>query len=159
MSLGRLSWIALVAGLTGAVVEMVFVLPIQQFALGHSPRLVFQSIAMGALGMGAFTEGLRSALIGVAVHVLVSVVAAGVYVFAATRQSVLIRRPAAGGVVFGALVYVFMTFGVIPLSAIGFHPPKSFVLFLASFLIHLFAFGLPIALVAGAMMRSRTRTP
>jgi hypothetical protein len=52
-----------------------------------------------------------------------------------------------------------MTFMVIPLSEIGFNPPKSFFLFLLSFLIHLFAFGLPIALVARAMMRPLIAKP
>jgi uncharacterized membrane protein YagU involved in acid resistance len=142
---------ALIAGLTGAIVEMVFVLPIQAFALGHSPELVFQSIAMGALGRAAFTGGLASALLGAAVHGLISVVAAGVYVLAAVRWPVLVRRPVAGGIIFGALVYGVMTFVVIPLSAIGFQAPKSPGLALLSLSIHLIAFGLPIALVVRAM--------
>lgn len=152
MSLGRLTWVALVAGLAGAVVEMVFVLPIQEYDLHHSPALVFQSIAMGAQGRAALQGGLLSTALGVGVHVLVSVVAAGVYAGAALRWDALIRRPIAGGMAFGTLVYVVMTFVVIPLSAIGFSPPRSVGLFALSFAIHLFAFGVPIALVVRAML-------
>jgi hypothetical protein len=143
--------VALAAGLVGAIVEMVFVLPIQAFGLHHSPEVIFQSIAAGALGRAAFSGGLASALLGVAAHVLISVVAAGVYVLAAGRWTVLLSRPVAGGIVFGAVVYGVMNFVVIPLSAIGFQIPPSLGLAGLSLSIHLFAFGLPIALVVRAM--------
>ncbi|MGH7022443.1 MAG: hypothetical protein ACREEB_02495 [Caulobacteraceae bacterium] len=152
MSLGRVLLATFVAGMVGAVAEMAFVLPIQQFILGHSPMTVFRSIAVGALGPAALDEGLRSAVLGMVIHVLVSLGAAGVYVLIATRWRALILRPLASGVVFGAMVYVVMTFVVVPLSAIGFQPPKTTDLFAASFAIHLFAFGAPIALTARAML-------
>jgi len=46
MNLGRMLMVAAVAGLVAAVVEMVFVLPIQALGLGHSPEVAFQSVAM-----------------------------------------------------------------------------------------------------------------
>lgn len=143
---------ALLAGLAGAVVEMVFVLPIQG-ALGNSPAVVFQSIAAGALGRAAFTGGVAAVALGVAVHLLVSLAAALVYVEAALRWPRLDRRPILGGIAFGAAVYMFMVFGVIPLSAIGFHPPRSLPLMGLSIAVHLFAFGLPIALVSTWLRR------
>ncbi|HEX4742137.1 MAG TPA: hypothetical protein VH353_12460, partial [Caulobacteraceae bacterium] len=73
MNLGKLFWIALVAGGVGAVVEMIFVLPIQQFGLHHSPAVVLQSIAMGAQGQAAFRGGAASVALGVGIHILVSV--------------------------------------------------------------------------------------
>ncbi len=151
MNPSRMLTVALAAGLVGATVEMVFVLPIQAFGLRHAPEVVLQSIAAGALGRAAFSGGLASALLGVAVHALISVVAAGVYVLAAVRWTVLLSRPVAGGIIFGALVYGMMNFVVIPLSAIGFQMPPSLGLALLSFSVHLFAFGLPIALVVRAM--------
>jgi hypothetical protein len=145
---------ALAAGLAAAVVEMVFVLPIQAM-LGASPVVVFQSIASGALGKAAFSGGLASAALGVGVHLLVSLVAAAVYVFTADRWPALLRRPFSGGILFGLAVYVVMNFGVVPLSRIGFHLPKSPELLALSLSIHLFAFGLPIGLVARAMLTRR----
>ena len=62
------------------------------------------------------------------------------------------RAEKAGPVRYGAVVYVVMTSIVIPLSAIGFHWPRSLVLVSMSFGVHLFAFGLPISLVARAML-------
>jgi len=151
--LGRVALIALVAGVVAAVVEMVFVLPIQQVVLHNPPVVVFQSIAMGALGRAAFAGGWTSGAEGVFWRLLVSVVAAAVYATAVLRWPLLVRRPILCGVGFGVLVYVFMIFGVIPLSRIGFNMPKANVLTLISFGVHLFAFGLPIALVTRAMLR------
>ncbi len=67
---------ALIAGLAASVIEMVFVLPIQAL-LGHSPMLVFQSIASGVSGTAAYRGGMASALAGVGWHVLISLISAG----------------------------------------------------------------------------------
>ena len=143
-----------VAGLTAAVVEMVFVLPIQA-GMGHSPLLIFQSIAQGALGRAAYAGGLASAGLGVAVHLLVSFVAAAVYLWAVEREPALEDHPVAGGMIFGALVYPVMVIGVIPLSRIGFNPPPSAPLWALSFTIHVVAFGLPISLAVAWMRHGR----
>lgn len=150
--IGLLIRTSLLAGLVAAAVEMAFVLPIQAM-LGASPTIVFQSIASGALGRAAFAEGLGSAGLGLLVHILISVVAATLFVFAAIRWPVLIRRPGLSGPAFGIIVYLVMNFVVIPISAIGFHLPKSAFLGFVSFAIHLVAFGLPISLVTAAMLR------
>ncbi|MBI3677739.1 MAG: hypothetical protein HY243_14110 [Proteobacteria bacterium] len=153
-TLAQLATTSVAAGLTAAIVEMIFVLPIQAM-LGASPLIVFQSIASGALGRAAFTGGLYAASLGVAVHLFVSLVAAAIFVFAASRWDVLIRKPVMSGIIFGVMAYIVMTFVVVPLSAIGFRLPKSLPLFLASFGIHLFAFGLPISL-ASRLLLSRS---
>ena len=142
----------IIAGPFAAVAEMVIVLPIQA-RLGASPERVFQSIAFGALGRAAFHEGLGSALLGVFFHLLISVVAAGLYAAAAVRRPILLNNPVLGGILYGAACYVFMTFVVIPLSAIGFQLSKSPVLLAMSIAVHLFAFGLPLALAVTASIR------
>jgi len=146
--------VALAAGLAAAVIEMAFVLPIQQY-LGNSPVVVFQSIAAGALGAAAFSGGLGTAALGVAVHLLISLVAALLFVFAALRFPVLRQRAWLSAMLYGVLVYLVMTFVVVPLSAIGFRLPKSLPLWSLSFSIHLFAFALPITLVARRLLRVR----
>ncbi|HEY3950753.1 hypothetical protein [Phenylobacterium sp.] len=144
----RKLWISLVVGLIAAVVEMAVVLPIQA-KLGASWERVFQSIAAGAVGgKTALAGGLPMALLGVFFHTLISVVAAGLYVFASDRLPVLLRRPVTMGLLYGVACYVVMTFGVIPLSKLHFALPKTPLLFSLSFGTHLVAFGLPIALAA-----------
>jgi hypothetical protein len=150
-TLNPLLWVSFVAGLTAAVVEMVFVLPIQAL-LGNSPIIVFQSIAFGVLGRPAFHQGLYAASIGVGVHLLVSFVSAAGFVFTADRWRLLLKKPVVSGIVCGFVAYLVMNFVVIPLSVIGLKLPKLGWLWLISFSIHLFAFGLPISLVSRAML-------
>ena len=153
-SISTLAKASLAAGLFAAVVEMIFVLPIQ-YALGASPTVVFQSIASGALGKRAFEEGTSAVLLGVAVHILISLVSAALYMAAAFRWEFLRRRAIVSGSLFGVLAYVVMNFLVIPLSAIGFRWPRSLPLFLVSLAIHMFAFGVPIAAVCARFLRDR----
>jgi uncharacterized membrane protein YagU involved in acid resistance len=144
--------VSLLAGLVAAVVEMIFVLPIQ-YRLGASPGLVFQSIASGALGRKAFDEGALAISLGICVHVLISLVSAAVFALTAMRWRILLRRPVVSGMLYGVLVYLVMSFVVIPLSAIGLSIPKSFGLFFMSFSVHIFAFGLPISLVCARLLK------
>jgi len=148
----RKVWASVAAGLTAAVVEMAVVLPIQA-KLGATPAQVFQSIAAGAMGRAAFAGGAQAVALGVFFHTLISLVAAALFVFATDRLPVLLRRPVISGILYGVPCYVVMTFVVMPLSKIGFSMPKSLGLFSLSFGVHLFAFGLPISLVARAMLR------
>jgi hypothetical protein len=99
---------------------------------GAGPLRVFQGIASGLLGRSAFQGGAATALIGVVLHFVVATGAAAVFYFASRRLPVMIDRPLLCGVAFGVLVHLFMTFVVIPLSAIGRRPfvLRSFVAFL-----------------------------
>lgn len=151
-SVGTLAKASMAAGLLAAVVEMIFVLPIQ-YLLGNSPAVVFQSIASGALGKRAFDEGMPAVLLGVGVHTLISLVSAALFMAAALRWGFLRRRAIVSGALYGVLAYVVMNFLVIPLSAIGFRWPRSLPLFFISLAIHMFAFGVPIALVCARHLR------
>jgi len=147
-------WAAIVvAGLAAAVIEMVFVLPIQTLLLGNTIARVFEIIAAGALGRRALGGGTDVFLLGVGIHVFVSVVAAAVYVFAARLwDDVLIRKPVISGMAFGAVSYVVMTFIAIPLSALGYRPNPVIVNIWLSIAIHVSAFGLPIGLISRAIL-------
>ncbi len=78
-------------------------------------------------------------------HFAIALSAAAVYYSASLRWEVLIRRPVLLGLVYGALVYLFMYLVVLPLSAV----PRSGVPLIyraAEFVEHWFCVGLPIAL-------------
>jgi len=136
-------------GLAGAIIEMVFVLPIQAM-LGTSPVAVFQFIAMGVLGKAAFAGGAATVALGIFLHGLISLIAAGVFLFAALRWRIARSHPAISGMLFGIAAYVVMTYMVLPLTPIGFMPPNSILLVALSIGVHIFAFGLPIALVVAS---------
>lgn len=153
---GRVARAVLTAGVVAAVIEMIVVLPIQAIVLHNSPEAVFQGIAAGAVGQAAAAAGgWRTGAEGVFWHLLVSVGAALAYALAALRWEVLLRRSLLGGIGLGALAYIVMTFVVVPLSAIGASPFRPTVLTLVSILIHLFAFGVPIAVTLRIMLLRR----
>ena len=144
-----------IAGLAAAVVEMLVVLPVQS-ALGVTPLQVFQSIASGWQGEAAYAGGMASALFGAALHLFISLVAAGVFVYASRIWPVLVARYLSAGLIYGALVYGVMNYVVVPLSAVSFKPASAASLIVTSFAVHVFFFGLPIPLVTRfAAMRPR----
>jgi hypothetical protein len=113
--------------------------------LGAAPIRIFQGIASGFFGSRAFSGGTTTALMGLAVHVFVSFAAAAVYVAASRTVPVFNDHPILSGVVYGASVHLFMTFVVIPASAIGARPIvwSSFGVLL---LIHMIIVGPSIAI-------------
>jgi hypothetical protein len=136
----------LIAGLTAALLEMLPAL-IVPGTLGVPPLLLFQSISSGLLGPAAYSGGMASALLGAAIHLFISLVAAGIFVFASRLWPVLTVRYVFAGLLYGALVYAVMNYVVVPLSAIAFKPTAALPLVATSFAVHLVFFGLPISLV------------
>jgi hypothetical protein len=112
---------------------------------GSTPTRLFQYIASGLLGPSAFSRGLSSAALGVLLHLSVALGAAAVY-YAASRYAPFLNDHAIlAGALFGVAVHLFMTFAVVPLSAIG---ARRFVWsgFLSLLVIHVIVVGPSIAL-------------
>src|SRR5262245_25888099 len=75
---------------------------------GATPARIFQSIAAGFLGRATFQAGLRSVLLGLAIHVFVACSIVATYYLASRLLPILTRRPLVCGAVYGVLVYFFM---------------------------------------------------
>lgn len=133
-------WGGLVAGILDAI-DGVIAFGTQ----GFNPIQVLQYIASGALGQAAFKGGLATAALGALFHFIIAWVAAGVFVFAGRRIPVLKTRAVLFGLLYGAAVYFFMNYLVLPLSAVA---PSSFHLglFFNGVIGHALFVGLPIAL-------------
>ena len=112
---------------------------------GGKPIRVFQSIASGLLGANAFQGGMGAAILGVALHFLIAFLAAAVFYAASRTFPFLIDGAILCGVLYGVAVHLFMSFVVIPLSAIGRRP---FVLrsFVAILIVHMIVVGPSISL-------------
>ncbi len=112
----------------------------------HAPLRIPQNIASGVLGAASFRDGARSAALGVVLHFVIALGAAATYYWASRKLRVLVERAVLSGMIYGALVYVFMHQVVIPLSAApaGGHLPLAYQA--AEFVEHWFFVGLPIAL-------------
>jgi hypothetical protein len=112
---------------------------------GVKPIRILQSVAAGALGRAAFDGGLRTALLGLAFHFLIAFAAAAVFYLASRYVSFLTQHPVISGFIYGELVYLFMNFVVIPLSATR-RGPFTWATIVTGPGGHLFFVGLPIAL-------------
>lgn len=136
-------WGGLVAGVFDAIDGVV------AFGLmGLNPIHVLQYIASGLLGPSAFSGGLATAALGTVLHFVIAFVAAAVYVVASRWLTALKTKPMLLGLLFGAAVYFFMNYLVLPLSSVA-HSPFSLALFLNGVIGHALFVGVPIAWYAG----------
>jgi hypothetical protein len=135
-------WGGLIAGVLDAVDGVV------AFGFnGLNPTQVLQYIASGLLGPSSFHGGLVTAALGTVFHFFIAFVAAAVYVLASQRITILKSRAILFRVMYGVIVYLFMNYVVLPLSAVG-HSPFSLGMFLNGVIGHGIFVGLPIALYA-----------
>jgi hypothetical protein len=111
-----------------------------------NPVRMFQSVASGLLGRNSY-RGIATAMLGALIHFFIAGCVVTTYYFASRRIRLLVERPFLCGAIYGLLVYAFMNYVVIPLSAIG---PLPFRLssFIGGILIHIAGVGIPSALFA-----------
>lgn len=110
-----LRW-ALLAGLLAGTLDLLFATGFWSLR-GVPPQRVAQSVAAGLIGRGAFAGAAGTAMLGVALHYLIAIAMAFAYVWAARDVPWLRRRPWSSGTVYGLLLFAFMSFVVVPLSA------------------------------------------
>lgn len=118
---------------------------------GTSPVRILQSVATGVLGRDSYQGGWQSALLGLALHFFIASVVVAVYFLASRRIEALRESPVIMGAIYGLLVYLFMNFVVLPLSATG-GPRFTLVSVLNQLFCHIFLIGIPTALFAKSAM-------
>lgn len=135
-------WGGLTAGILDAVDGVV-----AYGTQGLNPIQVLQYIASGLLGKASFQGGLATAALGTILHFFIAFVVALVYVVAARWIPVLKKQAIVFGLLYGAAVYFFMNYLVLPHSAVG---PSAFKLslFLNGVIGHAVFVGVPIAYFA-----------
>lgn len=112
---------------------------------GVKPGIILRGIASGLLGPTAYTGGLAIAALGCALHFLIAFSAATVFYLASRKLKFMTRRAVLCGLIYGELVYFFMYYVVLPLSA--FHKGAFTIETLLTGPIgHPLLIGLPIAL-------------
>jgi uncharacterized membrane protein YagU involved in acid resistance len=114
---------------------------------------VSQWDASNAMGRAAFFGGVPTALLGLAMHFVVSIAWAALYVTAALRYRVLRERPVLAGFAFGLIVMGVMKYLIVPLGHAhqgAFNPAQ----YANQILAHTVAFGIPVALIVAARLRA-----
>jgi hypothetical protein len=137
-------WGGLIAGtldITGACV-------VSYLRAGVLPVRVFQSVAAGLYGAASSSLGVKTAVIGLILHYSIATTWTVVYYTASRKISFLIKQPIISGLLYGVIVYSFMNFVVIPLSAIPKRPtPAPLSGRLIGLSIIIVCIGLPIAFI------------
>ncbi len=113
-----------------------------------------QSIASGVLGADAYKGGAQVAALGVGLHFFIAVVAGFVLALVMNVSARLQRMAIATGAAFGVAVYYFMQKIVLPLSQAAVREPDAMAL-ATGLAIHIFIFGIPMALVARRFLSSK----
>jgi hypothetical protein len=115
---------------------------------GVRPMRILQSVASGLLGRDAYSGGVATALLGLALHFLIAFVVVAVYHFASRRLPVLVRYPIVMGTLYGLAVWAVMNLIVVPASAFP-RPGMPSGAVLANVLFaHIVCIGIPTALTA-----------
>ncbi|MDT5270092.1 MAG: hypothetical protein QOH49_2278 [Acidobacteriota bacterium] len=136
-------WGGLLAGLGD--ITFAFVV---SWLRGVGPVRVLQSVAGGLLGRAAAEGGLATAALGAVLHFFIAFIWATVFWLASRRLTVLVQHPVVCGLLYGVVVYFFMYFVVLPLSAIYFPLSRALSGILLNSAGHALLVGLPIALAA-----------
>jgi uncharacterized membrane protein YagU involved in acid resistance len=147
-------WAFLVGGTIAGALDILFAISFASYR-GMAPAHLLQTVASGALGNAAFSGGVSTAALGLALHFALSYLWAAIFLIATWRIPVLARRPLISGIGFGVVVFLTMRLVVLPLSAFPFpvtFKPLGSVLDLLS---HMCLFGFPIAAAAGKTALAR----
>lgn len=135
----------LTAGLVAGTLDLA--LAITFFKIEGAPlTAVPHAIASGWLGVRAFHGGASTAILGVALHYLISLIVAAVYYLLSRGVKLLNHQPLLSGTVYGLAVFIVMQDVVVPLSAEPrSHPTLAWLITdLAS---HVFFVGITIAMI------------
>ena len=140
----------LIGGLIAGACDMTYAL-LWFAGVKHAPLMkIPQSVAGGLIGKPSFDGGLGTVALGLALHWLIALIWATIYVYAGRRFIPdLLRKPIPYGIAYGAWIYFFMNWVVLPLDAMHTKPHfEPLDTWLTGLAIHLFGIGLAISLSA-----------
>jgi hypothetical protein len=138
-----LRW-ALLGGVLAGTLDITFATGFWSLR-GVAPERIAQSVAAGLLGRDAFSGGATTVALGLFLHYLIAIAMALAYAWAARDVPLLRRRPWSLGATYGLVLFAFMSFVVVPLSASprGGALPSSWIA--CSVLAHVMLVGWPCA--------------
>jgi hypothetical protein len=135
--------------LAGAIIAAILDIldPIIFYGLrGVAPIKIPQSIASGVLGRAAYSGGLRTALLGLALHLFIALIWTTLFVLASRVLPFLMRYPVVSGLLYGAFIYVVMYYLVLPRSNVFPRNHPTLAVLLNNIAAMVFLVGLSISL-------------
>jgi hypothetical protein len=119
---------------------------------------VFQFIASGLLGPGAFRGGWATAGLGVVLHFFIATAAAAVFYALSVKLTILLHKPLVWGPLYGMGVFLFMHYVVVPLSRTPKQAPATAADLANLIFSHVFFVGIPIAWITSRARSVNART-
>lgn len=142
-------------GIAVGILDMLFAFIYYGWILGGRPLRIFQSVAAGVLGrQTAIDGGVKTFVLGLALHFVVATCITAVFYFASLWLPVLLRFAWISGPLYGIVAFLGMNYVVVPLSAIGRFPGPVSRVFFVGMIGHMVLVGLPIALLARRSARA-----
>jgi hypothetical protein len=132
----------LAAGMLVGVLDAIDAIVAFTIFAGFEPIPIYQFVASGLLGKGAFSGGLGSAGLGLAIHFFIAYSAGAFYIVAARNWKQLTQQWQVCSLAYGVLLYFVMNYAIIPMSRIE-PSPFSLPLFLNGIFGHALLVGLP----------------
>jgi hypothetical protein len=134
-------------GLAAGILDILDAFIVTTMTGGTSAR-VLQAIASGVLGREAYQGGAAVAALGLALHFVIAFGAAATFFVISRLFPVVLRYAVWSGIAFGLGVWVFMYYGVLPITFNRPHVLPAWPQLLNQLGIHALGVGLPIALIA-----------
>jgi uncharacterized membrane protein YagU involved in acid resistance len=135
-------------GLIAGALDLTAACVVSWLRAGVKPVRIMQSISSGLLGSDAYNGGAKTAALGVVLHFLIATIWTVVFYAASRKLRFLLEQPVLWGLVYGVIVYAFMNFVVLPLSALPpARTPPTLTGRMIQMLIIMFCIGLPIAII------------
>lgn len=151
-SLIRLS---VIGGLITGALHLIAQVGIVYGLIFKSPFMIsLQYVASGAMGGAAYVGGLGTALLGLILEFVITIIIAGIFIFSADRIPLLQKNLIVGSLLYGFGVFIVMNFIVQPLSAAATLPAPPMWLLIEIVLEHILLIGLPL----GILMQRNTKT-
>jgi hypothetical protein len=141
---GPAGWVV-AGGLVAGALDIAFACAYWAIARDVPAGRILQSVASGVLGKASYEGGARTALLGLALHFLMTLAMAAAYYAASRRFAVLAQRPLAMGAAYGLALYAVMNFVVVPLSNAAVAGPGHNPWTYAGIAAHVLLVGIPIA--------------
>ena len=135
-------WSGLISGILDALAACI----VYYYRQGFNPGDVMKYVASGLYGPSALAGGNDMIVKGILLHFITAFVIAGSYFIIYPKMRMLKNKPFWSGIIFGTLVWIVMSFIIIPSTAV---PKSPFTLIDAMIGIswHMFLVGLPIAVI------------
>jgi hypothetical protein len=122
---------------------------------GGSVERITQFQASGLIGMSAFSGGIATAALGLAVHFSLTTLMAVIFIVLSNRYPRLRTHVWTSGIVYGIIIFIVMNYVAVPLSAAPHWKPPAGWGVIGALLPSCFYVGVPIAAIARSLLPSR----